>query len=326
MSEEKKINKDNLRFQPWLKTARHPQLVEYLEGNTIFPIEVEISPSRGCNAKCPKCFYGQIEDRIGGPKFFKESRMESLAEEFAILGIKSVDWSGGGEPTLHPSFDKFAEWMNQNGIKQGLFTNALETIKYDPTLFEWIRVTKTNKDLNESSLKDLRSCKTLGICINYKGKEDDKDVKNALNIAEKLHDLGKNLNYETYVQVRPALETHGKKVNIKPPNIQHPLLQTLVYKFSDSNSDKLYKNCEGYHFIPWIWQDGEVDVCSHHRKRVEFNLGNLYAEGKQGRFKYIMENAPASVKVAKDCQVCCKVHETNSLINAMKNLKDPDFP
>jgi len=71
MSEEKKINKDNLRFQPWLKTARHPQLVEYLEGNTIFPIEVEISPSRGCNAKCPKCFYGQTE--LGGQNFLRKA-------------------------------------------------------------------------------------------------------------------------------------------------------------------------------------------------------------------------------------------------------------
>jgi len=326
MSKKNEMNERNSRFQPWLKTARHSQLVEYLDGKVIFPIEVEISPSRVCNAKCPVCFYGKIEDKINGPNFFKESRMESLIEEFAILGIKSVDWSGGGEPTLHPSFPKFAEWIKQNEIKQGLFTNALNPIKYDPSLFEWIRVTKTNYDLNEESLIDLRKCKTLGICINYRGKEDNKNIKNALNIAEKLHTSRENSSYDTYVQVRPALKTRGEKVNIEPPNIKHPLLNTTHYKFSDSNSDKLYENCEGYHFITWIWQDGDVDVCSHHRKNSKFNLGNLYNEKKEGRFKYIMSNAPTSVKVAKDCQVCCKVHETNSLIHAMKNLKDPDFP
>ena len=39
-----------------------------------------------------------------------------------------------------------------------------------------------------------------------------------------------------------------------------------------------------------------------------------------------MENAPRSVPVADDCQVCCKPHETNSLINIMENLQDVDFP
>ncbi|MFH1889508.1 MAG: hypothetical protein ABIJ58_01350 [Nanoarchaeota archaeon] len=316
----------NLRFQPWLKLARHSQLVEYLEGEQIFPIEVEISPSRVCNAKCPACFYGSEDERIGGPKFFKESRMERLIEEFSVLGVKSIDWSGGGEPTLHPSFPQFAEWAKQNGIKQGLFTNALEPIQYDPSLFEWIRVTKTNRDLNEGSLETLRECKTLGICVNYRGDVDYENVGVALKIAETLESSKKNPSHSTYVQVRPALKIRGEKVDIVPPNIEHPLLQPTHYKFSDSSLSRTYNDCRGYHFIPWIWQDGDVDVCSHHRKKPEFNLGNLYREGKGGGFKHIMENVPRSVPVADDCQVCCKPHEINSLIHIMENLQDVDFP
>ncbi|MBU2459311.1 MAG: hypothetical protein KKB29_03035 [Nanoarchaeota archaeon] len=316
----------NLRFQPWFKLARHSQLVEYLEGEQIFPIEVEISPSRVCNAKCPVCFYGKEEERIRGPKYFEESRMEKLIEEFSVLGVKSIDWSGGGEPTLHPSFPQFAEWAKQNGIKQGLFTNALEPIQYDPSLFEWIRVTKTNRDLNEGSLETLRECKTLGICVNYRGDVDYENVGVALKIAETLESSKKNPSHSTYVQVRPALKIRGEKVDIVPPNIEHPLLQPTHYKFSDSSLSRTYNDCRGYHFIPWIWQDGDVDVCSHHRKKPEFNLGNLYREGKGGGFKHIMENVPRSVPVADDCQVCCKPHEINSLIHIMENLQDVDFP
>lgn len=247
-------NNEMMRFEPGLKLARHRELEEYLEDKLVYPINVEISPSGVCNANCPKCFYSQNSWSLPGRDkvFFKESRMEGLINELAGIGVKSISWTGGGSPTLHPSFSKFVEWANWAGLEQGLFTNALKPIKYDPTLFEWIRVTKTNYDLNEKVLETLRPCKTLGICINYNKKDSEKVIENTLGIAERLDSLKTSRHHSTYVQVRPALEIKGGLVEVTVPSIKHPLLTLTDYKFLGSNIKREYDVCEAYHFTPFI--------------------------------------------------------------------------
>ena len=319
--------KRELRFEPGLKVARNKKFAQYLGGEFVFPIGVEISPSGICDAECPKCFYRQNSGELKGheTEFLKTNRIEGLINELSGLGVNSISWTGGGEPTLHPSFHKFVEWTNWAGLEQGLFTNALKPIKYDPNLFEWIRVTKTNKDLNVKVLEELRQCKTLGICINYTDK-DEKLIQDTLKIAERLDELKTSDEHSTYVQVRPALIVKGKPIDVEIPKIEHPLLKITDYKFIGSNSDREYSLCEAYHFVPFIWQNGEVDVCAYHKGETEFNLGNLYTKGKQGRFREIMKNAPESVSVKDDCQICCKLNSMNSMINHMRQLKDINFP
>jgi hypothetical protein len=321
-------NKNELRFEPGLKLMNHAEFGKYMSGEFVSPINVEISPSGVCGANCPECFYRQKGKQLKGldKLFFKESRMEGLVEELAGLGVKSISWTGGGNPDNHPSFPKFVEWAYWAKLQQGLFTNALQEPKYNPELFEWIRVTQTNKPLNEDIIKMLRSCKTLGICINYRGEEDYLYLKDAISLAERLHELRKSPEDDTYVQVRPALKISGEKIDVKIPKIKHPLLTITEYKFFGSNSDRDYKLCEAFHFEPFIWQDGDVDICGYHRKDPAFNLGNLYSKGEEGRFRYIMENAPKNIPVKKDCQVCCKLNAMNSTIAQSKLLKDRNFP
>jgi sulfatase maturation enzyme AslB (radical SAM superfamily) len=323
------MEKRETRFEPGLKLARHKELGEYLGGKFITPINIEISPSGVCDAICPWCFYRQEQSTIRkvlDGNLFREARMEGLIEELAGMGVKSISWTGGGEPTLHPSFPKFVQLAHWAGLKQGLFTNGLKKPEYDPTSFEWIRVSKTNFPWNEENLKILRKCKTLGLCINYRGQEDDEIVIEALKTAEKLEFLKESPNHATYVQVRPALKTLGDKTIVDTPKIEHPLLKITSYKFLGSGSERNYDQCEAFHFAPFIWHDGDVDICGYHRKNSMFNLGNVYNKGEEGRFKSIMKNAPQKVQVIDSCQICCKLNAMNSMINMMKSLEDIDFP
>lgn len=320
----------DLRFAPGFKLMSHRQFIDYFENKEVYPINIEISPSGICNASCENCFYRQNENQLKGlDKFYiDENRMEKLIIELAELKVKSISWTGGGEPTLHPSFSKFAKWTYEAGIQQGLFTNALREIEYDPELFQWIRVTRTNKPLNVELIKKLRRCRTLGICLNYSENDNEETIKELLSVAEELDSLKINPNHSTYVQVRPALKIMGESYENEVPNIKHPLLQITNYKFMGLTSERNYKVCEAYHFAPFIWQDGDVDVCGYHRKEKNFNLGNLYDRGTKGLFKYIMKNAAKNVNVIDTCQICCKLNEMNSMIEYRKQLdkKDINFP
>jgi len=317
------------RFAPGFKLMSHKNFTEYFDDKTIYPINIEISPSGVCNANCKDCFYRQNSNELQGlDKFyFDEIRMKKLINEISKLNIKSISWTGGGEPTLHPSFYKFTKWANKKNIQQGLFTNALKPIDYQPILFEWIRVTKTNKPFNEKVLMSLRRCKTLGLCINYSNTDNESVIKDALRIAEKLEENKLSSEHSTYVQVRPALLIKGKKYENDIPKLEHPLLQITDYKFLGLISERKYEKCEAYHFSPFIWQDGDVDVCGYHRKNKFYNLGNLYDEGRIGELKEIMKYAPENVKVIDSCQLCCKLNEMNTVIHLRKNIiKDINFP
>ena len=305
-------NHKSNRFNPTLKLARHKRFGKYCNGEQVFPINVEISPTGKCNAKCPWCFY---DNKSIDKEFFvdfEKERLKGLMYEFSGLDIKAITWTGGGEPTIYPDFKEIVDLAYSLDIEQGLFTNALATPSFDPSKLSWIRSSKTDKDWNVKNLKSLRGCKTLGLCVNYTG--DDDIVRQALDVGEEVG--------ADYVQVRPALKINGLLTEIEEPKIDHPLLRNTGYKFAEAGQERPYNECEGYHFIPFIWQNGNLDVCGYHWKNPEYNLGNLY----QTSLKKIMQNAPQSVQVVSSCQTCCKLNEVNILINEQKGLEDINFP
>jgi len=293
---ENLLNK--MRFEPTLKLARNERLTKYLNGDKILPIHIEISPSGRCNANCDWCFYKQDNQLID-----TEALLKTIKEIEPF--VQAITWTGGGEPTLHPDFRKFIK----NNLKQGLFTNGLK-VNYDPSIFEWIRVSQTDKEWSIENLKKLRECKTLGMCINYLG--DVENIKESLKIAKEVG--------VDYLQVRPALSVGNNPTSIERPNLEDELLLITDYKFEECSKERTYTKCEGYHFIPFIWQNGDIDVCAYHKGNPKFNLGNIYNES----ITNILKKAPKYVEV-EDCQICCKNHEINKLISNMRKLEDIDF-
>jgi MoaA/NifB/PqqE/SkfB family radical SAM enzyme len=231
------------------------------------------------------------------------------------LGVKSISWTGGGDPSLHPDICELVAYAYQD-FRQGMFTNALAMPQYNPVLMSWIRVTMTDKPYREDVLLKLRGARTLGFAFNYSGPHDDDYLRETLDVAERVR--------ANYVQVRPALKFHGETVDIKPPEMVHPLLVITDYKFREARlpHGTHYQRCEAYHFSPMIWEDGNVDVCAYMRKHEGYTLGNINTES----LKTILDRAPQTVPVHDKCQVCCRLHEMNKAITHARELEDVTFP
>lgn len=302
------------RLSPQEKLVVHHQLSQHLSGKKVYPIGLEISPSGVCQATCDFCFYAGGE--LGGHRnvFLRAEKLYQVLLEAACIGVKAVTWTGGGEPTLHPNFASITVRAAIMGLEQGLFTNALSSPKYIPNRMKWIRVTITDKPYNEQYIRALRGTDNLSIAFNYKGPQDDEYLWDVLDMCGRVG--------ADYVQVRPALAFHGQTVDIAPPKIHHPLLHITDYKFEDAKKPHGYSRCEGYHFVPFIWEDGNVDVCAYMRKHEGYNLGNIYNTS----LKDILDLAPEYVPVSPRCQVCCKNHEINKLVSSLRTLKDVNFP
>lgn len=307
------------RFYPMMKLFSHERTLRYLKGESIFPINVEFSPSGVCPAHCRGCFYRVDDGALAGmnTSFFDIGRFPSLLEEFVACGVKAITWTGGGDPPAHPKFPQLVQMAHAAGLQQGLFTSGLVRVKFDPSLLEWIRVTATDQPLPVEHMKQYRRCKTLGIAINY-APGDEALIEQAIAIVEELDRLKDDPKHATYLQLRPEMGIYGEHHDCNLPAIKHPLVELTPKEWEE---DRGYKKCEGYHFTPFIWQDGEVTVCAYHKGREGYMLGNLY----ESTFQDIMADAPRSVDVIPECQSCCKLDQMNKSIEEHKLLLDANF-
>jgi MoaA/NifB/PqqE/SkfB family radical SAM enzyme len=115
-----------------LKILAYPERVRLArEGAPVPPVHVNIDLTDYCTQACGFCMYqsafslggqtremGDLTSRLDG------SRLRRLVGEFVRAGVEGVEITGGGEPTAHREFDRFALDLLAAGIKIGVITNG----------------------------------------------------------------------------------------------------------------------------------------------------------------------------------------------------------
>ena len=157
-------------FNPQKKVLHHiGTVLEYLEGKNTDPINLEIDPSNACNHSCPFCISGHLHlSKFKGTEFFNRQMMHkdvlmNLVKDLSKTEVKSVSWTGGGEPTMNPHLKLAIKYLKENSnIDMGMFSNGSMFERFD--LFEtivdslsWIRISmdagkaKNYDDLRKTS-------------------------------------------------------------------------------------------------------------------------------------------------------------------------------
>ncbi len=320
-------------FNPQAKIlANVDRAIEHIETGYTAPVLVEVDPSNACNHACSFCLSSYIHfDKYKGTETFSRALMSrevlmSLCKDFVEMGVRSINWTGGGEPTLNKHLKEAIEYCGQNGIKMGMFTNGTLFDKWD--MFEalvenmtWVRISV-----------DAGTKETYNGVRRAKGRQDwDKMVSNLQKLIEvnKAHgnkiDIGVGYvispdtyseivdfakffsDYDlAYCQYKPEiiirekggqqreLEFWTEKVNpllVEAEKILGNKFQVNGYKFEDLAMDREkfgrnYKRCLGSQLSPCVGADGHVYVCTNHRGWKQYSYGNLYEES----FKTIWKN------------------------------------
>lgn len=91
------------------------------------PVTAEIVPSLECNFQCPACTYSQNQAKSKGKKgsrLLDEKVFLKMLDELSSFGVKSLIFTGGGEPAVHP---KLLSFINKSikKFKVGIYTNGL---------------------------------------------------------------------------------------------------------------------------------------------------------------------------------------------------------
>ena len=238
------------------KLIHHPEVIRRLQGvKRGTPISLQIAPTSRCNLNCEFCSNSKRESH----EDLDFDRLCSYLEQMKGLGAKTVEWTGGGDPTMYKHIDASIKITKGISLKQGLITNglAINTLEKDTLRsLSWIRISMNGLDYGKlPTFPDRKYFKgTLGFSYVINNKTTPDVLKELDEIVKKIK--------PAYVRIVPnCLATKEQQVinnnylSGKVEQMGKPYFyQTKVFKKPDF--------CYWYLFKPFLLHDGYVYPCS----------------------------------------------------------------
>lgn len=318
------------------------------------PVNVELFLSHRCNHGCSWCHYAHTHTKgplagkvakpagaISGGDLMDWDLAKSILKQLAVAGVKSVTFSGGGEPTLHRQFDEIAEYAYAVGLELGLYTHGgnvdEERADLIKELFTWAYVSldectadafKASKGVNrfEAVLGGIRRL----VAAKGKAKVGVGFLLHAGNFHQvpAMVALGRELGVD-YVQFRPTIRYEqdapgelaedtswvswaiGHLNAVKDdPLVIADLDRFAMYQGWQGHG---YGTCYGAALQTAITPNGMMWRCTNKVEHPDALLGDLSQES----FADIWARAGGPCVVDSTCRVMCKQHLANLQLTPM---------
>ncbi len=167
-----------------IKAAWHTDMVEGLRlGKVVAPKQVQLILSDLCNQDCAFCAYRMSGgfsteqfaegDNKNPNRKIPTEKAEEIIKDCADLGVKAIQFTGGGEPTVHPRCWEMIAYAQSLGLKTGLVTNGVRIRDTDALEnLDWIRVSvdagmphtysRTRRTPEKNFFKVIENMKKIG--------------------------------------------------------------------------------------------------------------------------------------------------------------------
>ena len=340
MSDEYRIDSHKLMF--------HPRAVaRWLDGELIYPIYMEISPSGACNHRCIFCALDYMEYR---PSFLRTEVLKERLTELGRLGLKSVMLGGEGEPLLHRDISDIILHAKASGIDVAITTNGVLLTKEfsERTLksVSWIKVSinagtpDTYARIHRAKDSDFeRVLSNLAVAAAVSREQGGNCVIGAQMIllpenageVEQLAALCREANL-SYLVIKPYSQ-HHKSITREYEDFDYGPFLSMMRKletfndnqfrviFRENTMKKIQRNRRGYErclalpFWSYIDSDGNVWGCSAYLGDEQFQYGNIYQQTfeqiwKGERRRKNLEYVQCALD-PEECRMNCRMDEIN---------------
>lgn len=318
------------------------------------PVNVEIDLSNRCSLGCSWCHFaythtkGPLAGKMekpeghidGGDLMDTELAIRILSQLYAA-GVKSITWTGGGEPTLHPQFNQIAGCAFLSGFEQGIYTHGghideerAEILKY---AFTWVFVSldectpetyQVSKGVNrfEAATDGIRRLvaaegkATIGVGFLLH--------RNNFHQVPRMVELGHELGVD-YVQFRPAIQFDPKEPGQVAENTAWVpwaigflnAYQGDKFVIADLDRFKMYAGWKGHGYDACYWSalqtvitpNGRVWRCANKREHPDALLGDLSQES----FADIWARSGGPCSVDGKCRAMCRGQIPNIQLEPM---------
>lgn len=330
------------------KLLFHPHRVaNWLNGENIVPLYIEISPTGVCNHRCLFC----AKDYIGYPSRSLDTNvLLTRLNELAKIGIRSVMYGGEGEPLLHSDIAQIVEHTRTVGIDVAMSTNGVVltgdlAVRILP-MMSWLKVSInagtpagyakihcTSENDFRTVLANLKLASTiirdsgLGCALGTQAVLLADNAEEMEELAFRVRDTG-----VSYLVIKPYSQHHSSNTRAYAQtdyscynDLADRLAQfstdsfSVIFRHQAMNklkcSSRIYDRCLALPFWAYIDSAGDVWGCSSFIGDDRFCYGNINHSSfgdiwESQKRKRSLEYTAKGLE-AEECRVNCRMDEVN---------------
>jgi radical SAM protein with 4Fe4S-binding SPASM domain len=308
----------DLRVLRW-----HHRITGILAGRPLGPIRAAIDLTNICNHDCPWCEPAAYrEETIRDRKHTLDTDVALAAlQSLAMLGCKTINFSGGGEPTVHPDFGKILVRAIELGMRTWVVTNGSLMHKW-PELSKahHVRVSLDASTAAEHKLMhgardgqfdtvldNIRALKGPEVGIGYVVADCNSSEVSFLRSIRFANSFADFIHFRPLSEAKPKRFTDDwnvlaqviASVSEQNPGCAHVMI--LGKRWKDVFHQREFDKCYAAVTTTVIGANGDVQACCDRRDLV---FGNLYKQ----RFDQIWQSYDHTEKAAliapKLCGTC----------------------
>ena len=313
------------------------------------PLQIRIKPTNVCRHNCWYCAYRADNLQLGKDMIVKDyipkEKMIEIIDDCADMGVKSITFSGGGDPFHYPYLLDTIKKLSKTSIKFASLTHGAllkgEIAEIFKKYGSWIRISIDGYDdksyAKYRGIKEGEFSKVIDNIKNFMKLDGNCQLGVVIVIDKenyhKLYDMGK-MFYEigvNSIKMSPCIVSNsGKETNEyhKPifDNVKEQIKKIKqdfesenfeifdAYHKIEEKFNKNYKYCPYIQICPVIGADSNLYAC--HDKA--YNLDNGVIDSlKQKSLKEVwFENKEKFFKInpCDDCNHHCAVNSANEMI------------
>ncbi|MCK4917201.1 MAG: radical SAM protein [Candidatus Omnitrophica bacterium] len=328
------------------------RLNEWINGENVCPIYLEISPSGQCNHRCVFCAFDYLGYKS---QFIDKNNLKKFLSEAAQSGVKSVLYSGEGEPLLHKKISEIIVYTKEVGIDVAITTNGVfldeQIISECLPYLTWMRISlnagtpKTYARVHRCNPDDfIRVIKNLEKAVKVKRENNysctigvqivmiPENMKELTMVISLLKDIGVD-----YLAIKPFSSHPMSKLSIDFDYDEYSCLADQLHSYSNKDFKvifrgrtmkklkeiKLYEHCLGISFFANIDACGDVYPCHAFVGNDKFRYGNIY----KSFFSEIWQSSQRKDLLAwmssefntVNCRKACRLDEINRYLWELKH-------
>lgn len=324
------------------------------EGRNTPPVNCELMLSNRCDLKCAACHYSYTHTRgpwvghadkphgaLASGDLMDVALACDVLTQLAEYGVKSVTFSGGGEPTIHPHFDAIIKYALSVGLELGVYTHGGhlrgERAAWMKQHFKWIYISfdawdvesyKHHKGVNRFE----RVCENVRNLVALPGKATvgmgfllcAANYRHIYHMQKLARELGVD-----YCQFRPLIlysqETPG--VLVEDTAWIDEAVQLLgqygndSFIIADTDRFRMYQHWQGHGYATCfgaalqtvITPNGGVWTCTNKMEHPDALLGDLSTD----LFATIWQRNGGPCQVNRTCRIFCRQHIANQTLNSI---------
>ena len=285
-----------------VKLYKHLDTLKGLQAGRVVPIMVHMIPTHRCQMDCSYCCFKNRKDRKLDMPF---DMLTEGVSSFYRLGTRSIELTGGGDPTLYPNINETLDLLHAFGMNIGFITNTVDSQLVEHWEYcSWVRVSLNTLDYyDEMNIGPIRdSGAYISGCYIWNERSTTETFMRVMELAEKE---------EIVCRVAPDCIKPGGEIDESVDLLRELFRQRNKSKFlflSDFNitTDRPNHDCRIHMIKPCFYADGYVYSCPSTELAYE-NDHDIAVSARMCEYNKIYDfyTGPEAIKnVHRDCSYC----------------------